>query len=89
MSGIYEVNALDTFVLSIVVLFVGMTLPRKIAFLDEYNIPPAVSGGLICSVILAVVSRIFDVDISFNMEIRNFLLLVFFRCIGLGVQGCA
>ncbi len=58
MSGTYEIQPLDGFVISIVVLFVGMTLTRKIKILSKYNIPPAVTGGLICSVLVAVISLV-------------------------------
>ena len=86
MTGSYLVSPIDTFVLSIVVLFVGMTLTRKIEILKRYNIPPAVTGGLICAILIAIISLIFDVRIRFDMRIRDFLLLTFFSCIGLGAK---
>ena len=61
MSGTYELSPLDTFVLSIIVLFVGMTLTRRARILKKYNIPPAVTGGLICSIVIAVISIFFDI----------------------------
>jgi len=69
--------------LSILVLYLGFYLNRKIHFLREYYIPPAVTGGLICSSIVAVIYAVADVEIAFNMEIRDVLLLVFFSTIGL------
>ena len=72
--------------LGIVVLFVGMTLTRKVRVLSEYNIPPAVSGGLLSSAVLAAISLGFGVDITFDLAIRDLLLLVFFSCIGLGAK---
>jgi ESS family glutamate:Na+ symporter len=86
MTGPYQLSPLDTFVLSILVLFVGMTLTRQVKVLSKYNIPPAVSGGLICSIVVALISAVFDVRITFDMRIRDFLLLVFFSCIGLGAK---
>ena len=86
MSNTYLLNPLDTFVLSIIVLFVGMTLTRKVKLLSKYNIPPAVTGGLICAILIAIVSLIFDIRIAFDMRIRDFLLLTFFSCIGLGAK---
>lgn len=86
MNGSYQIGPLDGFVLSIVVLFVGMTLTRKITFLSKYNIPPAVTGGLICSILIALISWTFDLSITFDMRIRDFLLLVFFSCIGLSAK---
>ena len=86
MNGAYEVGLLDGFVLSIAVLFAGMMLTRRVRILSEYNIPPAVSGGLLCSVIVAAISVGFGLDITFDLSIRDFLLLVFFSCIGLGAK---
>ena len=86
MTGTYQLTPLDTFVLSIIVLFLGMTLTRKGKILAKYNIPPAVTGGLICSIIVAIVSAVFDIRIRFDMQIRDFLLLTFFSCIGLGAK---
>jgi ESS family glutamate:Na+ symporter len=86
LTGTYQLNPLDTFALSILVLFVGMTLTRKVKILEKYNIPPAVTGGLICSIIVAIVSTVFDIRIRFDMQIRDFLLLTFFSCIGLGAK---
>ena len=86
MTGSFALSPLDTFVLSIIVLFVGMTITRKGKILKKYNIPPAVTGGLICSIVIAVISVGFDVRITFDMQIRNFLLLTFFSCIGLGAK---
>lgn len=83
MTGVYEVGALDGFVLSIAVLFFGMAMTRRIGLLSAHNIPPAVSGGLLCSLILAVVSTAFGLQITFDLGIRDLLLLVFFSCIGL------
>ena len=74
MTSTYTLQPLDTFVLSIIVLFVGMTLTRKARILKKYNIPPAVTGGLICSIVIALISVIFDIRITFDMQIRNFLL---------------
>jgi ESS family glutamate:Na+ symporter len=86
LSKTFLLNPLDTFVLSIIVLFVGMTITRKGKILKKYNIPPAVTGGLICAILIGLVSVIFDIRIRFDMRIRDFLLLTFFSCIGLGAK---
>ena len=59
-DGVLKVASFLTFTLGIIVLFVGMTLTRKVKILEKYNIPPAVTGGLICSIIVAIVSAVFD-----------------------------
>jgi ESS family glutamate:Na+ symporter len=82
----YEVRPLNVLMLSILVLYLGFYLNRKIRLLSEYYIPPAVTGGLICSGIVAVIYGVADLEISFDMRIRDVLLLVFFSTIGLSAK---
>jgi ESS family glutamate:Na+ symporter len=79
----YEMQPLHVLMLSILVLYLGFYLNRKIRFLSEFYIPPAVTGGLICSIIVAVIYGVADLEIAFDMQIRDLLLLVFFSTIGL------
>jgi ESS family glutamate:Na+ symporter len=79
----YEMQPLHVLMLSILVLYLGFYLNRKIQFLSEFYIPPAVTGGLICSIIVAVIYGVADLEITFDMQIRDLLLLVFFSTIGL------
>ena len=79
----YEMQPLYVLMLSIFVLYLGFYLNRKIRFLSEFYIPPAVTGGLICSIIVAAIYVAADLEIVFDMQIRDLLLLVFFSTIGL------
>jgi ESS family glutamate:Na+ symporter len=80
---IEPVNAL---ILSIVVLYLGLYLNEKLRFLKDNYIPPAVTGGLICSAVVALVFVASGVEIDFDMGIRDVLLLVFFSTIGLSAK---
>ena len=82
----YQVQPGDGLILSIVVLYLGLFLNRRIRLLRENFIPPAVTGGLICSAIVAVIFFTLDLEISFDLEIRDLLLLVFFSTIGLSAK---
>ena len=82
----YEMQPLHVLMLSILVLYLGFYLNRKIRFLSEFYIPPAVTGGLICSTVVAVVYGMADLEIAFDMRIRDLLLLVFFSTIGLSAK---
>ncbi len=86
MLNQYEMQPIHVLMLSILVLYLGFFLNRKISFLSEYYIPPAVTGGLICSVIVAVIYGTADLEIAFDMQIRDVLLLVFFSTIGLSAK---
>lgn len=72
--------------ISIVVLFVGMFLTRKIRFLDANHIPPAVIGGLIVSVGVALLDTLAGIKITFDLALRDVLLLAFFSTIGLSAK---
>ena len=72
--------------LSIIVLFIGMYINKKVKFLSENFIPPSVTGGLLCSIIVAFIYKFANVEISFDLAIRDILLLVFFSTIGLSAK---
>ncbi|RLA45284.1 MAG: sodium/glutamate symporter [Gammaproteobacteria bacterium] len=77
------VDGSQVLVTSIVVWFLGASINRKVAFLDRYSIPVAVTGGLICSTLVALAYVFADWKISFDMAMRDTLLLIFFSTIGL------
>ncbi len=72
--------------LSIIALWLGYYLTGKIGFLDRYNIPAAVSGGLVISSLVGIVYAFLDVEINFDMELRSILLIAFFSTIGLSAK---
>lgn len=78
-----ELDARQTLIAAILVLFLGKYLTRKIAFLREYNIPEPVSGGLIASLLSAMLYFVFDIEVQFALDLRDSLLVVFFTTIGL------
>lgn len=85
-NDLLQVKPIDGLMLSILVLYLGMYLNRRVRFLSENYIPPAVTGGLICSTVVAVVHGTADLEIRFDLQIRDVLLLVFFSTIGLSAK---
>lgn len=83
---LYEVRPIHVLMLSILVLYLGLYLNRRIRVLHENFIPPAVTGGLICSSAVALVYAMSGLEIDFDMQIRDLLLLVFFSTIGLSAK---
>lgn len=81
----YELTGANVVIVSLFVLWFGNLLTNKVAFLKNNNIPVPVTGGLICSVVIAIL-RASGVEITFDMGIRDTLLLVFFSTIGLGAH---
>ncbi|NIP46515.1 MAG: sodium/glutamate symporter [Gammaproteobacteria bacterium] len=78
-----EITGLDVLTVSIAVIFLGRLVTTKIGALQRYNIPPAVTGGLMCSLLLALAFIVWDTKITFDLELRDLLLLFFFSTIGL------
>ncbi len=80
------VPAFVSVTLGFVVFFLGVFLTRKIAFLGDYNIPEPVSGGLAVAVLTWVFFAVTGRQITFDLEVRDYLLVVFFATIGLNAR---
>ena len=83
---IIEFTLMDMLSMSIIVLFVGMYLNRKIRVLGDNYIPPAVTGGLLFAVGTLLIYNFADAQIEFDMRMRDMLLLVFFSTVGLSAR---
>jgi ESS family glutamate:Na+ symporter len=81
-----DVDARQTLILAILVLFAGKWLTTKIAFLRENNIPEPITGGLLAALMFTLVHLFFDANFEFALQIRDALLLVFFTTIGLSTR---
>lgn len=81
-----SIHGSDVLVSSIVVWFLGASVNKKVSFLNRYSIPVAVTGGLICSTLVALLYTFADIKITFDMALRDGLLLIFFSTIGLGAK---
>ena len=81
-----ELDSRQTIIVAILVLFLGKYLNKKFNVLQKYNIPEAVTGGLVASLIFGLIYFIFSIDIVFSTHYRSILLLVFFSAIGLSTK---
>jgi glutamate:Na+ symporter, ESS family len=86
MTTAIETPGFLTFTISIVVFFVGASLNRWIAPLRRWNIPEAVTGGLLAALVTLVAHEAFGLAISFDLDARDMLLLYFFTGIGLNAR---
>ena len=85
-NGILHIDTFLTVTLAIIVLFIGKRLNNKISFLREFSIPEPVTGGLLFSVLFALVYFITDVGVEFTMTARDVLLVYFFTTIGINAS---
>lgn len=86
MEQQYLVDGTNLVIASVLVLALGRFLNGKIEALSKFNIPVAVTGGLLCSVLLTILYKGAGIRIDFDMELRNLLLLTFFSTIGLSAK---
>ena len=82
----YEIAGRQILILAILVLYVGTFLTKHFPFLRRNNIPESVTGGIICSVIITILALYEVVELDFNLDLRNLLLLIFFSTIGLNAK---
>ncbi|MEN8184581.1 MAG: sodium/glutamate symporter [Myxococcota bacterium] len=78
-----QLNNLQVLILAILVLWVGVVLTARVPFLQRLNVPPAVSGGVPFAVLLAVAGGTAGLQVEFQLDLRDDLLLCFFSTIGL------
>jgi ESS family glutamate:Na+ symporter len=86
LDGILRIDEFLTVTLGIVVLFVGKRLNKAVPFLREFSIPEPVTGGLLFSVLFAIVYAVTDVAVEFMLGARDVLLVYFFTTIGINAS---
>ena len=81
-----ELDARQTLILAVLVLFLGRFSTKKVSFLQKYNIPEPVTGGIVASIFFSAIYFTFDRSVDFSLEQRDQLLIVFFTCVGLSAK---
>ena len=79
----YELDGFLSFTLAIILLFVGKGVISKIEVLRRYSIPEPVIGGFLCAAVVGFIYLFFNLQVSFALEVRDWLLLYFFAAVGL------
>jgi ESS family glutamate:Na+ symporter len=69
-----------------VVLFVGRALVAKVGVLRRFSIPAPVVGGGLVAIFLAFADGLAGLKFSFNLALKDSLLLMFFTTIGLAAD---
>jgi ESS family glutamate:Na+ symporter len=82
-DGRILVRAFLAVTVGILVLFVGKALNRRFVTLREYNIPEPVTGGLLFAVAFWILYLASGYRITFDLEVRDVLLVYFFTTIGI------
>ena len=72
--------------LGIIVLFIGKRINSAVNFLREFSIPEPVTGGLLFSILFALVFAATGVAVEFDLAARDLLLVYFFTTIGINAS---
>lgn len=85
-DGVLNVGPFLAFTIGIIVLFIGKRINDTVGFLREYSIPEPVTGGLLFSLLIALIYVVADVAINFELGARDLLLVYFFTTIGINAS---
>lgn len=72
--------------LGFAVFLAGSTINDRVEILRRFNIPDAVTGGLLAAFGLLAIYLIFGIELSYELESRDFFLVLFFAAIGLNAR---
>lgn len=79
-------NGYYTLILATLVLLLGKLLVKKIKFLEDFNIPEPVAGGLVAAAVIYSLHAFFGYSFVFQKELQTACMLMFFASIGLSAD---
>ncbi|WP_420029505.1 sodium/glutamate symporter [Moraxella bovis] len=79
-------NGYYTLILATIVLLVGQFLVKKIKFLEDFNIPEPVAGGLLAAAIIYFLNFQYGYVFNIQKELQTACMLMFFSSIGLSAD---
>lgn len=82
----FHLDTLSTLVAATLVLLLGRKLVQTVPFLKTYTIPEPVAGGLLVALALLALKKSMDIEIDFDMSLKDPLMLAFFATIGLNAN---
>ena len=81
-----ELDLIHTILVSMLVLFAGRALVARVGVLQRFSIPAPVVGGGLVAILLAFGTGFGWLTLSFNMALKDSLLLMFFTTVGLAAD---
>lgn len=81
-----QFSGLVSFTIAILVYFAGAGLNKAVKPLARWNIPEAVTGGMLAALVTLLVHQVFSTALTFDLQARDMLLLYFFSGIGLNAR---
>ena len=81
-----EISIIETLIIAFIILFTGYFLNSKVKFLRNNNIPEPVVGGIVFSILSAILYFYFEISFQFDMAFKTPLMTIFFTTVGLGAS---
>ena len=85
MNTVYSIGELESFLVAILVLFIGHSVNRHVGFFKKYNIPEPIIGGLVVAAITTLL-HFQNITLKFSLPMQNTLMLMFFSTVGLAAS---
>lgn len=82
----FHLDTYGTLVAACLVLLLGRKLVQTVPFLKKYTIPEPVAGGLLVAFMMLLVQKTLGWEVSFDMSLKDPLMLAFFATIGLNAN---
>ena len=77
-----QLDMIQTAGIGALALLAGMTLTRRVDFLQKFCVPSPVSGGIIFSLLTLALYGWGDVEVSFDGTLKDIFMLAFFTSVG-------
>jgi len=81
-----QIADFETATLGLLVFLIGARITRGVRILRDFNIPEPVTGGLLAALITLGIYVWLGRPVSFGLQIRDYLLVLFFSGIGLNAR---
>jgi glutamate:Na+ symporter, ESS family len=85
-DGVLRIDSFLAVTIGILVLFVGKRINDGVRTLRELSIPEPVTGGLLFSILFALLYVVSGTAVEFELRARDVLLVYFFTTIGLNAR---
>jgi ESS family glutamate:Na+ symporter len=85
-SSMTHISGIHLLFMAIISLYIGHFITRKFSILKRCHIPSPVTGGLLFSLLVTIISQIWHIKLSYDLYLRDILLLAFFGTIGLSAR---
>lgn len=85
MDTLISIGALESFLIAICVLILGLVINKHVTVFRKFSIPEPIVGGLVIACIITAL-HLSGIQIEFDLPLQNTLMLMFFSTVGLAAS---